>query len=186
MTEKIIYVLGDKLPTIYDVAISIYSNTVTNPNSAVMKYNIQAYVTALINVWIKAFGTRHLIGRRHITKKVEMIINNYFTHVYAESTRKKAIRKIKNQPFLTKTVRQLNREWSQNSIAWSVRSSDRIDSLFDIGCDMDKLTGDEKAFYVDQQTRRMATLSREIDMEYVLEEQLREQLEDEIAAREIR
>ena len=38
--------------------------------------------------------------------------------------------------------------------------------LFDIGVNMDSLTGPEKVFYEDQKTTREGRLSQEIDMEY--------------------
>ena len=53
MGEEIINVMGDKLPTVYDVAISIFKGKTVNPTSGNMKYHIKAYVTALIDVWIK-------------------------------------------------------------------------------------------------------------------------------------
>ena len=144
MGERIIFVLGDKFPTIYDVAISIY-NVVSKPNSGGMKNCIQAYVTALINVWIKSFGKKHLITRTPITKKVETIIKHYQNNVYIEATRRKP--KHKGEVMLKKSVRQLNREWSRKSISWSKKQKSLINGLFDIGCNMDKLTGDERILH---------------------------------------
>ena len=59
--EKLVFILGDKLPTIYEVTISIYSSTNKKPNSDGMKRSIKAYVTALIDVWIKSFREKHVI-----------------------------------------------------------------------------------------------------------------------------
>ena len=50
--EKTIFVLGDKLPTNYDVAIAIFS-VAQKLKSDKMKHCIRAYVTALINLWTK-------------------------------------------------------------------------------------------------------------------------------------
>ena len=71
--EKLVFILPDRLPTVYDVALSIYS-IVSKPKSERMKYCIQAYVTALIDVWVKSFGNEHLIHRKYVNKKVETIV----------------------------------------------------------------------------------------------------------------
>ena len=171
--EKLVFILGDKLPTIYEVAISIYSSTNKKPNSDGMKRSIKAYVTALIDVWIKSFGEKHVISRTPITKKVEGIIKHYHTHVYLESKRTKP--KHKGEVLLKKSVRQLNREWSLKFISWSKNSKEviNVSSLLDIGSNMDQLTGDEKAFYIDQKTKRNAYLSKEIDIDFVVDEEKR-------------
>ena len=151
--EKLIFILGDKLSTIYDVAISIYSSTNKKTNSDGMKRCIKAYVTALIDVWVKSFGEKHIISCTPITKKVEGIIKHYHTHVYLESKRTKPKHKHKRD-VLEKSVRQLNQDWSSKFISWSKHSKETVNvsSLLDIGSNMDQLTGDEKAFYIDQKT----------------------------------
>ena len=52
-----------------------------------------------------------------------------------------------------------------------------IDSLLDIGQNMDQITGREKAFYKDQKSKRECRLSEEIDEEP--EEEKEELLEKE-------
>ena len=47
---------------------------------------------------------------------------------------------------------------------------------------MDKLTGDEREFYIDQQTTRIASLSKEIDIEFAIEEQHKEEQRAEATA----
>ncbi|QQP31620.1 Hypothetical protein FKW44_025278 [Caligus rogercresseyi] len=42
---------------------------------------------------------------------------------------------------------------------------------------MDKLTGDEREFYIDQQATRIGSLSKEIDTEFAIEEQQEEEQE---------
>ena len=56
--------------------------------------------------------------------------------------------------YIEKSVRQLNRDWSSKFISWSKHSKETVNvsSLLDIGSNMDQLTGDEKAFYIDQKT----------------------------------
>ena len=48
-------ILGDRLPTIYDVAIGIFS-ICCKPGSKKMDDCVQAYSEALILQWTKAFG----------------------------------------------------------------------------------------------------------------------------------
>ena len=86
--EKTIFVLGDKLPVIYDVGIAIF-NVVTNPKSEKMKHCIKAYINALTNVWVKSFGNIHLMARQHIKKRVETIVSHYYNNEYVEHHRTK-------------------------------------------------------------------------------------------------
>ena len=50
MSEKIVFVLGDKLPTYYDAAMSIYM-VATKPKSKKMVSSINSYTKALIDIW---------------------------------------------------------------------------------------------------------------------------------------
>ena len=50
--QKMIFVLGDVLPTNYDAATAIFSVCQT-PESDKMKYCISSYVSALIDIWIR-------------------------------------------------------------------------------------------------------------------------------------
>ena len=67
MDEKIIFVLRDKLPRYYDAAIAIFS-IAQKTKSDKMKLCIQAYVTALIDIWTKSFGVEHILTCGCVTK----------------------------------------------------------------------------------------------------------------------
>ena len=49
MSEDIVSMLDDKLPTYYDAAIAIF-NVTQNPRQNKMKSTIQAYYVALANI----------------------------------------------------------------------------------------------------------------------------------------
>jgi hypothetical protein len=179
--EKIIFVLGDKLPVIYDVGITIFS-VVTSPKSEKMKHCIKEYVNALTNVWVKSFGNKHLMARQHIKKRVETIVSHYYNNVYVEHHRTKP--KHKGEVHVKKSIRQLNREWRQKTLHITNRKVVSIDSLLDIGQEMDGLTGNETSFYEDQKGARIFRLSEEIDTEYVAEREQEELIRLEEAQRQ--
>ena len=173
--------MGDKLPKIYDVGISIFS-VATKVGSEKMNACINAYVTCLLDMWTKAFGDKHVLNRRKTTKKqVECIVNHYNSHVYIEQFRSKP--KKKSACFVKKTVRQLNREWRGKSISFK-KNPVKIDSLFDIGIEMEKVTGNEKVFYEDQKGNQIYRLSEEIDTQYVIEQQQEEEERQGLLRRE--
>ena len=66
MTEKLVFVLVDKLPNCYEGTIAIYS-LATQPKEAKIK-TIHAYAMSLINVWVKAFVQGHVMSRNGISK----------------------------------------------------------------------------------------------------------------------
>ena len=43
---------------------------------------INAYVTTLINQWIKAFGKDHVMAWKSVKKKLEKVAKSYYNHVY--------------------------------------------------------------------------------------------------------
>lgn len=183
---ELVFVLGDVLPTIYDVAISIFT-LASNPKTDKMADSINAYVTSLIEVWSKAFGSEHVQCRRTVKEKIQIIVCHYYNNVYVEHTRTKP--KKKNMVFVKKSIRQLNREWMNKKIPITKKQPVPIDQLFDIGINMDKLDGDEKIFYENSIGARLRgfRLSQEVDIEYAdeqvrAEEERRHILEREAAA----
>ena len=76
-----------------------------------------------------------------------------------------------------KNIRQLNKSWRSMSF---LRNNVKIDNLFDIGKNMESLTGNEKVFYNDQNDKRKFRLSEEIDIEYEIEKQQELEMEREM------
>ena len=171
MDEKIIFALGDKLPRYYDAAIAIFT-IAQKPKSDKMKLCIQAYVAALIDIWTKSFGVEHILNRGCIYKRVEKLVTNYYNNVYRESHRKQP--KKEGSTFVKKSIRQLSRSWREKFLPLSKKREVMIDSLLDIGKDMDKVIGNEKIFYEDQNGPRKCRISEEIDLEYAEANELEE------------
>ena len=157
-------ILGDCLPTTYDVAINIF-NICSNPKSQKMKNCVKAYATALILQWTKAFGEEYVLKIKQVQSKLLTVVNNYFSKVYKEQTRDKS--------GVKKSLRQLNKEWRQSNIFTGRHKNVPlvVDKLFDIGKNMDTLTGDEACFYTDQLSSRCGRISEDVDLKYVTEKQ---------------
>ena len=124
--KKIIFMLGDKLPRYYDAAIAIFTIP-QKPKSDKMKLYIQAYVTALMNIWIKSFGVEHILTHGCVTKWVEKLVTNYY-NIYSESHHKQPNKK--GSACVKKSIKQLNQSWREKSLPSSKKHEVMIDSLF--------------------------------------------------------
>ena len=78
---NVIFILGDVLPTYYDVAVSLFS-VATKPGSAKMKETIHKYAVALIGLWEKSFGYNHVMSRKSVVGRLEKLALNYYNKVY--------------------------------------------------------------------------------------------------------
>ena len=52
--------IGDRLPTIYDVAMTVYHYSKA-PRSNKRKQTVQRYAEAVRNVWVKSFTESHVV-----------------------------------------------------------------------------------------------------------------------------
>ena len=135
------FLLGDKLPTTYDVAISIFG-VCTNPQSQKMVEVVNRYEVALRTMWEKSFEAKHVISRPAVQGRIMKLVKEYFTKVYNQAHRKSKKKKKKKAegedhekkevPECRESIRSLNKKW---------RLTNNHDTLFDIGRDMDSLTG---------------------------------------------
>ena len=68
--------LGDRLPTICDVAQAIfhYSKTL---NSNKRKEVVHRYAVAVRNIWIKSFTEKHVLSLTSVKNRVEKIMKDY-------------------------------------------------------------------------------------------------------------
>ena len=166
------FVLGDLLPTYYDVAISIFS-VASKPGTAKMKSVIRSYAFALIDMWEKSFTNRHVLGRNAVIERLEKLVKLYYSKVYVVSNRES--KKHEYDSMLpAKSIRSINKDWKKTSIQYTINrrlTSFPITSLMDIIKDKEDLKGVEKVFYHDQNNARICRLSEEIDLKWV-EEQL--------------
>ena len=172
--ENFIFLLDDRLPTYYDVAISLFQVCVKRNGLKGQKV-LNAYYKALVDQWNKAFGEGHTITRKSVINKLEKLFDSYRNDVYLKCIRKTP--RNPNDPLFK--IRNQNKIWRQKVIN---KKGESNFSLFDIGKDMDSLKGEEKVFYEDQQNDRRFRISEEIDEDYVRrkeEEWLKEKLEEE-------
>ena len=161
-SDDIIWV-GDYLPTVYEVAQTIYHYS-KKPTGDKRENIVCLYEISLRHVWIEAFGEGHVICRSALCKKINAVMKDYENRVLRSHNKT--------------SLRVRNREWSKMVLPQNKRgpkcSPQKISSLFDIGKDMDELTGVEKIFYLDQQTERRYRISEEIDLEYEMERKQKE------------
>ena len=180
--QNLVFVLGDFLPTYYEAGISIYS-IATNPKSKKMGDVVCAYSKALINAWECSFGTEHVLSRSNVVKKLEKLVDHYYTNVY-NIVHRHTKKHMTDVPTKVTSIRCLNKEWRSKTIVYGNNNQPGIliDSLLDIGRNTDKLTNAELWFYEDQKNLyRIHRLSEEIDVEWVEEQiRLREQQEADV------
>ena len=108
MSEKVVFVLGEKLPTYYDAAISIYM-VATKPKSKKMVSTINSYTKALIDIWKRSFGDLHVTSRSSVTNKLQTcrtVLLPGLCEVHCKSEKHK-----KSVKSVGKSSRQLNKSW---------------------------------------------------------------------------
>ena len=167
------FILGDKLPTIYDVAIQI--SGISSFGSDKQNLAISSYVDALLEQWQKSFGVGHTVTRKIVLKRVKTIMYHYDKKIRSREKYGDSSRGIP-----PKSIRILNREWRMAPApalgkggrpTKSNKSSNTCkltnDTLFDISQDMETLSGEHLEFYLDMKGPRMTRLSEQIDIEYV-------------------
>ena len=148
--------LGDRLPTIYDVAQTIfhYSKTL---NSNKRKEVVHRYAVALRNIWIKGFTEKHVLLLTSVKNRIEKIMKDYENRVrIVNSSNKKdpTSLRARNKPWMSMDVPKPKNE---NGDFKNCKNS----SLFDFSRNMETtkdkggivvegLTGNEKLFYEDQ------------------------------------
>ena len=194
MAEGSIFYLGDKLPTVYDAAITINS-VCRKPNSDKMRDIISVYGKNLILLWTRSFGEKHVISRSSVIKKIETLVKSYYNLVYNKAARFKAKHGSGTEGAQKQTMRALNRAWRQSNICIQgegkrgrpgkdVKKALTNDYLLDIGKDMHDVTGREKTFYEDQKSARECRLSEKIDEEFEIEQAEERSASKEEEARE--
>ena len=109
MSEKVVFVLGDKLRTYYHATISTYM-VATKPKSKKMISTINSYTKALIDIWKRSFGDLHVTSRSSVTNKLQKLVEHYYSQVYVKVHRKSEKHK-KNVKSVGKSSRQLNKSW---------------------------------------------------------------------------
>ena len=100
--EKIVFIMGDKIPSYYDVAISPFQVSTRRGDQG--KKAINSYYKSLVDCWTKGFGTAHVLSRQAVIKKLEKVRDSYNNEVYIKCHRKKPkTRMSKSQQFVHRT-----------------------------------------------------------------------------------
>ena len=152
--------IGDRLPTIYDVAMTVYHYSKA-PRSNKRKQTAQRYAEAVRNVWVKSFTESHVVHLTTVKRRVEYIMKDYEYKVRTSHSHHNV-----------SSIRARNRAWMNMDLPqpktkkaeWCEGCTNS--SLFDIGSNVQTLTGREQAFYKDQKGDRIGKLSQEIDFEF--------------------
>ena len=71
---NVIFILGDTLPTYYDIAISLFS-VATKPGSSKMDDTINKYANALIETWEKSFTSKHVLRRKAVVGRIQKLVS---------------------------------------------------------------------------------------------------------------
>ena len=191
--------LGDKLPTIYDVAVHIFYLAST-PTAEKREDAIHQYPSSLHELWVCSFGAEYV--------KPIKTISRIFSGVMAEydKYRKTLLYGNVKRGIPSKTVRRVNKDW----LTYCIKNSDQLmrtqerkgrrskiksaetdqpndevlneSGLLDIVCNTSKLSGPERTFYEDQKGKRKFRVSAEIDEEY--EEEQQKQFELQLVCQE--
>ena len=85
--EQIQYEIHEKLPTVYDVALSIFSYS-TQPESKNMTEVVHGYANAFVNAFQKSFGWNIVMSSTAVTYRLKKIVKEYLNQVYVKAHRK--------------------------------------------------------------------------------------------------
>ena len=168
--------IADKLPIVYDVAMAIHS-VAPGAYKKGREDAIHRYSLSLHEMWVKAFGAEHVTTLTSIKNRIVNIMKDYDNKCY------KASFKRRSNDSSVKPLRVLNKIWrfqempQKKNTPKSKRQRFTNNDLFDVGKDMEKLKGDEDAFYKDQRTVRIGRLSEKIDVEHEEEQERKEEEE---------
>ena len=77
--EEIVFIMGAKFPTYYDVPISLFQVSTRRGDQG--KKAINSYYKSLLDCCTKAFGTGHVLPRPAVIKKLEKVRDSYYNEV---------------------------------------------------------------------------------------------------------
>ena len=75
MSEKLVFVLDDKLPMYYKAAISTFQ-VASKPKSKKMISNVHTYACSFIEIWQILFGNGHVMTRNDVTYKINEVVDH--------------------------------------------------------------------------------------------------------------
>ena len=136
--------MGDKLPTMYDAATSIYNISAAHKSER-RDSAINTFMLSLRQMWAKAFGEEHVIGEKYIKKRLKEILKSFHNKVYIKSHRTNVKKNTRQHQEGSRTLRL---QWKSMQITVKKHSKKSgimptYGSLLDIGKDMATVTGRE-------------------------------------------
>ena len=132
---------------------------------------ITNYSKTLIDLWCKSFGAGYNLSLTAVKARMKKLVKEFHNDVYVKGHQKK---KKHNEKCTCTTCSSGRTSQRHLERTWKVKNNE----LFDIGCNMDTLEGDEKLFYEDKKTQRLGRLDeKNIDEQY--EQELLRQAEQE-------
>ena len=78
-----------------------------------MKETINKNAVALIGLWEKSFGHKHVMSRKSVVGRLEKLALNYYNKVYNITNRSSV--KNKDEARKSTSIRQLNKQWKSTS-----------------------------------------------------------------------
>ena len=107
--------LGDKLPTIYDVAVHIFYLAPT-PTAEKREDTIHQYASALHEIWVRIFGAEYVKPIKTIARILSRVMAEYDkyrkTHLYGNVKR----------GIPSKIVHRVNKDW----LTYCIQNSDQL------------------------------------------------------------
>ena len=86
MEKSVEFILGDKLPWVYEAVIAFYgyspgASPKEGRESKAKKKVVNAYVTSLMRTWVKAFGLENVAPHKTVPKKIRAGLESRFNSV---------------------------------------------------------------------------------------------------------
>ena len=150
--DEINFTLGDKLPWVYEAVESIIEiapggSPKEQNESKVRKKAVNTYISAVRTLWVKAFGEEDVMSRKTAGRAIRAALEVYFKEVscnHSKSTHRELVNRWRKLP-------------SVNTLLDLLKKSSNADSFPE----------NERTFYYAQKTRRIGSVTNEIDESYV-------------------
>lgn len=152
MDDKINFILGDKLPWVFEAVEAILNiapggSPKEKNETSVRKKAVNAYVSAVRKLWEKAFGTEHVMSRKTITRKLRDALQVYFNEV--------------SSSHLKLSSRELINRWRR------LPNVNMLWDLLKVSSNPDSFETTERSFYLSQRNeQRIGAVTEDIDENY--------------------
>ena len=152
MDEKITFILGDKLPWVFEAVEAIINiapggSPKEKNETSVRKKAVNAYVSAVRKLWEKAFGTEHVMSRKTTGRTLRDALQVYFNEVSSSHSKL--------------SQRELINRWRKLS------NVNILLDLLKVSSNPDSFESTERSFYLSQRNeQRIGVVTEDIDDNY--------------------